>query len=176
MARASGVLAGLLGIASGTAYVAWVLLGQPDWAITAWNLLILPVAVYLGVRLWPRGPMARDSQLVGTVIGDTSLRVEACLNPHPNPCLELPSVNRRLRLKPGSYPAARSEIPVHIEPDFAIVCGRHATPIRTMLGLIAPTYTVLLPPDHFGRARLLVDDIAVGIGPRGRRVLKRLMS
>lgn len=55
MAPASATLAGVSAIASGMAYLAyWPILARPDWAITAWNLLIIPTALYLGVRLAPR--------------------------------------------------------------------------------------------------------------------------
>lgn len=58
MARASAVVAGLFALASGIAYLAyWPILRQPDWAITAWNLLIIPTTLYLGVRLRRRGPI-----------------------------------------------------------------------------------------------------------------------
>ena len=51
-------LAGATAIASGSAYVLYLLLpGQPDWLITAWNLLIIPTFVILGVRFAPFGPM-----------------------------------------------------------------------------------------------------------------------
>jgi hypothetical protein len=58
MARVSAAVAGLFALASGMAYLAyWPILARPDWAITAWNLLIVPTALYLGVRLAARGPM-----------------------------------------------------------------------------------------------------------------------
>jgi hypothetical protein len=45
-------------LASGCAYVAYLLpIGGRDWAITAWNLLIIPTALYLGRRAAPGGPL-----------------------------------------------------------------------------------------------------------------------
>ena len=50
------MLAGVFALAAGLAYLCyWPILARPDWAITAWNLLIIPTAVYLGVRLASRG-------------------------------------------------------------------------------------------------------------------------
>lgn len=54
-----GRTAGAFAIASGLAYVAyWPVLESPEWAITAWNLLIIPTALYLGTRVASRGPIA----------------------------------------------------------------------------------------------------------------------
>ena len=50
---AAGTTAGLLAIASSLAYVAYPFTN--DMAITAWNLLIIPAAVWLGIRTAHRG-------------------------------------------------------------------------------------------------------------------------
>jgi hypothetical protein len=51
-------VAGAFAIASGCAYVAYLLpIGGRDWAITAWNLLIIPTALYLGGRAASGGPL-----------------------------------------------------------------------------------------------------------------------
>ena len=52
-AGVAGRIAGALAIWSGLAYVAYPLVG--DSAITAWNLLIIPAAVWLGIRTAHRG-------------------------------------------------------------------------------------------------------------------------
>src|SRR5262245_22371570 len=72
MVRVWTILAGLLALASGLAYAAWPLLGQPDWAITAWNLCLIPVALYLGLLLTPRGPLLAAVS-VGAGIGASLL-------------------------------------------------------------------------------------------------------
>lgn len=51
-------MAGAFAIASGLAYLAYPLMSEGrDGAITAWNLLIIPVAIYLGAKLVWRGPI-----------------------------------------------------------------------------------------------------------------------
>ena len=85
MARVLGVLAGLCAIASGLAYLAyWPILDQPDWAITAWNLLIIPTALYLGIRLGPRGPVvaaiSTAAGIAAALLWATSFR-QAALEP-----------------------------------------------------------------------------------------------
>lgn len=57
MARALAIAAGVCAVASGLAYVAYPLLGSPDWAISGWNLLIVPTALYLGVRFASTAPI-----------------------------------------------------------------------------------------------------------------------
>jgi hypothetical protein len=53
------VVAGSLAIASGVAYLAYLLpFDERDGAITAWNLLIIPAAMYLGGALALRRPIA----------------------------------------------------------------------------------------------------------------------
>ena len=60
-------LAGAFALASGVAYLAYLLLTPAqDGAITAWNLLIIPAAVYVGVVLAPGGPIVAA---VSTVTG-----------------------------------------------------------------------------------------------------------
>jgi hypothetical protein len=53
LSPAAGRFAGVLAIASGLAYVAYPFTN--DMAITAWNLLIIPAALWLGFRTAPRG-------------------------------------------------------------------------------------------------------------------------
>lgn len=53
-----GRTAGAFAVASGLAYVAYLAQESPEWAITAWNLLIIPTALYLGTRVASRGPIA----------------------------------------------------------------------------------------------------------------------
>jgi hypothetical protein len=53
LSPATGRFAGVLAIASGLAYVAYPFTN--DMAITAWNLLIIPAALWLGFRTAPRG-------------------------------------------------------------------------------------------------------------------------
>jgi hypothetical protein len=53
LSPAAGRIAGILAIASGLAYVAYPFTN--DMAITAWNLLIIPAAVWLGIRTAHRG-------------------------------------------------------------------------------------------------------------------------
>jgi hypothetical protein len=55
LSPATGRFAGVLAIASGLAYVAYPFTN--DMAITAWNLLIIPAAVWLGIRTAARGPL-----------------------------------------------------------------------------------------------------------------------
>jgi hypothetical protein len=48
---ALGRVAGVFALASGCAYIAYLVpIGGGDWAITAWNLLIIPTALSLGAR------------------------------------------------------------------------------------------------------------------------------
>lgn len=55
---AAGLIAGGFALASGVAYLAYLVPSAGrDGAITAWNLLIIPTALYLGVRLAARGPL-----------------------------------------------------------------------------------------------------------------------
>jgi hypothetical protein len=55
---AASVAAGLCAIASGVAYLLYFASGgNADWAITAWNLLIIPAAIVLGWRLSTGGSM-----------------------------------------------------------------------------------------------------------------------
>jgi hypothetical protein len=53
LSPAAGRIAGVLAIASGLAYVAYPFTN--DMAITAWNLLIVPPVVWLGIRTAHRG-------------------------------------------------------------------------------------------------------------------------
>lgn len=57
MKQTLAIAAGVCAVASAIASVAYVTLGQPDWAIAAWNLLLLPAAVYLGLRFGARLPL-----------------------------------------------------------------------------------------------------------------------
>ncbi len=58
MMRGLAIAAGACAIASGAAYLLyWPILDQPDWAITTWNLLIIPAALVLGVQVASRGPI-----------------------------------------------------------------------------------------------------------------------
>jgi hypothetical protein len=52
-----GRLAGGFALASGLAYLAYWPLGFGDASITAWNLLIIPTALYLGAGVASRGPI-----------------------------------------------------------------------------------------------------------------------
>jgi hypothetical protein len=53
-----GLIAGAFALASGLAYLVYPLPFEGrDRAITAWNLLIIPTAIYLGARLAWRGPI-----------------------------------------------------------------------------------------------------------------------
>ena len=56
---ALGLAAGGFALASGCAYIAYLLAASQfqDASITAWNLLIIPTALYLGVRLAPHGAL-----------------------------------------------------------------------------------------------------------------------
>jgi len=55
---ADGRVAGAFALASGFAYVAYLLpFAGRDWAITAWNLLIIPTALHLGGRVASAGPL-----------------------------------------------------------------------------------------------------------------------
>ena len=62
-------LAGAFALASGVAYLAY-LLPTParDGAITAWNLLIIPTAIYLGVVLAPRGPVVAAASMATGIV------------------------------------------------------------------------------------------------------------
>ncbi len=56
---AAHTFAGAFALASGLAYVANLLIpGNPEWTITAWNLLIIPTALYLGASVAPHRPLA----------------------------------------------------------------------------------------------------------------------
>lgn len=52
-------MAGGFALASGCAYIAYLLVGVQfrDETIAAWNLLIIPTALYLGARLAAHGPL-----------------------------------------------------------------------------------------------------------------------
>ena len=55
--RVAGRLVGTLAILSGFAYLAYLFVDDAtrDQAITAWNVLIVPAAIWLGIRLAHRG-------------------------------------------------------------------------------------------------------------------------
>ena len=62
-------LAGAFALGSGLAYVAYLLpISAGDRAITAWNLLIIPTAIYLGVVLAPRGPVVAAASTAAGVV------------------------------------------------------------------------------------------------------------
>ena len=54
-----GLVAGGFALASGFAYIAYLVVGVQfrDACITAWNILIIPTAIYLGVRLAAHGAL-----------------------------------------------------------------------------------------------------------------------
>ena len=63
-----GRVAGAFALASGFAYVAYLIPPEGrDQAITAWNLLIIPTALYLGGRLASRGPIISASSTAAGV-------------------------------------------------------------------------------------------------------------
>lgn len=63
------LIAGGFAIASGLAYLAYPLMTEGrDGAITAWNLLILPAAIYLGTQLAWRGPILATASTAAGVI------------------------------------------------------------------------------------------------------------
>jgi hypothetical protein len=66
---AVGRVAGAFGFASGFAYVAYLFLSVDlrDQSITAWNLLIIPTALYLGGRLAPRGALVSTASTAAGV-------------------------------------------------------------------------------------------------------------
>lgn len=57
MNQALAIAAGVCAVGSGVASLAYVVLGQPDWAIAAWNLMLLPATLYLGIRFGLRLPL-----------------------------------------------------------------------------------------------------------------------
>lgn len=62
------LVAGGFALASGFAYIAYVLVGIrfQDLSIAAWNLLIIPTAIYLGARLASHGaPVSAASAAAG---------------------------------------------------------------------------------------------------------------
>jgi hypothetical protein len=65
---AFGLLAGGFALASGLAYLAYPL-GFGDVSITAWNLLIIPTALYLGASVASRRPIV---SVVSTSAGVTA--------------------------------------------------------------------------------------------------------
>lgn len=66
---AAGLVAGGFALASGVAYLAYLLpIAGRDGAITAWNLLIIPTALYLGVRLASRGPIISAAAMTAGVV------------------------------------------------------------------------------------------------------------
>lgn len=61
-------MAGAFALASGFSYVAYLLPFEGrDWAITAWNLLIIPTALYLGGRVASRGPIVSAASMAAGV-------------------------------------------------------------------------------------------------------------
>ena len=66
--RWAGRLAGASAVASGVVYLSYVLDPSAEARITAWNLLIIPPALYLGVLVARRGPIvAAISTTAGVV-------------------------------------------------------------------------------------------------------------
>lgn len=62
-------LAGAFALGSGVAYLAYLLpISARDGAISAWNLLIIPTSVYLGVVLAPRGPVVAAASTAAAVV------------------------------------------------------------------------------------------------------------
>ncbi len=57
MAQALAIVAGACAVASGILSLVYAFAGQAGWAITTWNVLIVPPALYLGVRLARRMPI-----------------------------------------------------------------------------------------------------------------------
>lgn len=66
---AAGLIAGAFALASGVSYLAYLLpIAGRDGAITAWNLLIIPTALYLGARLASHGPIVSASAMTAGVV------------------------------------------------------------------------------------------------------------
>lgn len=64
-----GRIAGAFALASGLASVAYLLIPEnPEWAITAWNLLIIPTALYLGARVASRRSVAAAASTAAGII------------------------------------------------------------------------------------------------------------
>lgn len=62
--------AGLCAVASGLAYLQYFVSGASgDWAITAWNLLIIPAALVLGLRLASRGSLIAAGATAAGIAG-----------------------------------------------------------------------------------------------------------
>jgi hypothetical protein len=84
------VLAGEEGfaLASGLAYVAYLIPPEgQDQAITAWNLLIIPTALYLGDRVASRGPLVSAASTAAGVTA-SFLWAFAYRSPSPEPWLD----------------------------------------------------------------------------------------
>src|SRR5688500_16428368 len=66
---AAWLVAGGFALASGVAYLAYLLpIAGRDGAITAWNLLIIPTALYLGAQLASRGPIVSAAAMAAGIV------------------------------------------------------------------------------------------------------------